>query len=653
MTSSIPVLGPDEVLKFNGAMQCYGVFLAAKFETLIVTHVSSNTAGLIGREPAAILGQPLSDVLGGNALVAALHELSGVSVAISITTVVVGGREFDAIIDRSGTNLFAELEPRSVTENSALIPPRNAMHAMAAAESAEELWARAAFGVREVTGYDRVNLSFFHPDGHGEVVGAAQSDDMESHLGLHFPASNIPDEPSGHYATRPSRLVANSLATNADVLAGLHTPGVADLDLSAAILAAPSDRDLQLLDGLGHVSTFSLAIVRNGELVGFITCANRTERRLAYRLRDSLELMANQLSLQLGAMDEIQRLRKRDVVRETRTALVRQLAGAADIPAALLHGDLTLLNLIAADGAAVRLGGMLESTGAVPDQLTLDHLTEVVAEAGGSTDFSSDALPVEFPAVASRLPGVAGLLMRQVGSNGDYLAWFRQESAFTLGWIRDLSAHNDQLDTSAPVSLRAGHPDSVGTSAPWADVEAEASELSRAVESALLNRARSELADLALRDPLTGLPNRRALIDTLNARIASESRTGTLGLLFVDIDHFKSINDSYGHAAGDQALIHVAQVLRGAARESDMIARLGGDEFVVLVDRVNQRKVDRIAARIIQALRAAPTDGSDWRVTASVGVTVAQAGQDTSDFLNAADAAMFRAKSAGRNRSSL
>jgi two-component system, chemotaxis family, sensor kinase Cph1 len=339
-------------------------------------------------------------------------------------------------------------------------------------------------------------------------------------------------------------------------------------------------------------------------------------------------------------------------VRETRAALVAQLAEDDDIPAALLHGDLTLLDLIPADGAAVRVSGVLDSTGAVPDQMILEHLTDIVAEYAGETDFSNDAVPVEFPALAARVPGVAGLLLRQIGS-GDYIAWFRKESAFTLDWIRDLSAHNHHLDPSAPVSLRAGHPDSVGTSAPWAAVEGEASELSRAVESALLYRARSELADLALRDPLTGLPNRRALVDTLNERLASESSPGSLALLFVDIDHFKAINDTYGHAAGDQALIHVSQILQAAARESDMIARLGGDEFVVLVDKVNKHDTDLIASRIIDSMRAAPADGSAWRITASVGVTLAQPGQDTSDLLNAADAAMFRAKSGGRNRSSL
>ncbi len=652
MSTNAAVRGEQrEPHRIAGAVQSYGLFLAADPVTLRISHASENSERLIAVKPRTLLGRSLADVLTDSDLSAALDVISSAGEKSNPTVGTIGDQAFDVITHRHGESLFVELEPPLAVDDSAITAIRNVMHSMAMATSATELWARTALGVRKITGYDRVDISYFHPDGHGEVVGAAQAHDVESHLGVHFPASNIPDQPSRSYLTKPSRLIANSRDVAVAVIVDSSAEPLPKIDVSAAVLGAPSVHDLRLMEQLGYVSTFSLTVVRNGALIGVISCGHRSERRLSYRLRDALELVANQLSLQFGAMEEIHRLRQRELVRETRSVLATSLTEENDVVTALLHGDVTLLDFIPADGAAVRISGKTDSIGTVPDRDVLEHLPELVAETGGAADVCSDAVPLELPALAPHMPHVAGLLVRQLGSGTDYLAWFRRESVSTIDWIRDLSTHTDASAEHGP--LLARQPDNPGTSIPWTTMAGEASELRRSVETALLNRARAELADLALRDPLTGLPNRRALVDALDRRLASETAARPLALLFVDIDHFKSINDQFGHAAGDAALIHVSSLLQSTARDGDVIARLGGDEFVVLIDGATDRDADRIAGRIIAAIRAVPADGSPWRVTASVGVTFALPGQDASDLLNAADTAMFRAKVDGRDRASL
>lgn len=166
--------------------------------------------------------------------------------------------------------------------------------------------------------------------------------------------------------------------------------------------------------------------------------------------------------------------------------------------------------------------------------------------------------------------------------------------------------------------------------------------LVRAVEREIGMRA---LAEQARRDPLTGLLNRSGLASD-NRR----SETPTT-LIFLDLDHFKVVNDTFGHKAGDAVLIEVANRLRWASRPDDLVVRLGGDEFVVVARTTNlddaREIADRLAAAVSQKLP--PDTGPDY-VTASIGVTTFDHLQSISDALAAADEAMLRAKKTGRGR---
>jgi diguanylate cyclase (GGDEF)-like protein/PAS domain S-box-containing protein len=158
----------------------------------------------------------------------------------------------------------------------------------------------------------------------------------------------------------------------------------------------------------------------------------------------------------------------------------------------------------------------------------------------------------------------------------------------------------------------------------------------------------------ALHDPLTGLPNRRLLVDRLAHALSRAARQDTLvGVLFCDLDHFKEVNDAYGHAAGDATLEAVAVRLLGLLREGDTVARAGGDEFVVVLeDLVEEAQAGRIADRVRAALaRPVIFDGGELHVTCSIGVAVSAGETDRVEaVLSRADDAMYRAKEQGRDR---
>ena len=158
------------------------------------------------------------------------------------------------------------------------------------------------------------------------------------------------------------------------------------------------------------------------------------------------------------------------------------------------------------------------------------------------------------------------------------------------------------------------------------------------------------LTERAVRDPLTGLANRTLLEERLRGALAKDARTGgRTGVLFLDLDGFKAVNDHHGHAVGDAVLRQVAQRLLGTVRPSDTVARLGGDEFVVLVEGVTDEGLDPLAGRLEQALRVAMEVGPVVRIGVSVGAATSRGGDsDAAGLLARADADMYAVKRARR-----
>jgi diguanylate cyclase (GGDEF)-like protein/PAS domain S-box-containing protein len=167
-------------------------------------------------------------------------------------------------------------------------------------------------------------------------------------------------------------------------------------------------------------------------------------------------------------------------------------------------------------------------------------------------------------------------------------------------------------------------------------------------------RMEETIREMALRDPLTGLPNRKLLYDRLEVAIAAARRNRRLlALMYLDLDGFKEVNDRLGHAAGDELLIGFSRRLGSALRDSDTVGRMGGDEFTILIPEVPSGKVaDDLARKLLSELRKPiSVAGEVVTVTASLGFTLFPAGGETPDeLLRSADAAMYRAKGAGKDR---
>jgi diguanylate cyclase (GGDEF)-like protein len=178
--------------------------------------------------------------------------------------------------------------------------------------------------------------------------------------------------------------------------------------------------------------------------------------------------------------------------------------------------------------------------------------------------------------------------------------------------------------------------------------------LHAALVGLVVARLVSELQRLSRHDALTGLLNRRAMEEALNAQLKRSERTHEpFVVMMLDLDHFKRINDRYGHPVGDDALKHVAALLQSAMRASDSVGRFGGEEFVLLLSNTPMAQAEPVAEKIRDLLHQSPLASSTESIALSVSIGVAQwqeNGEDVSRVLSRADAALFQAKVQGRNR---
>jgi diguanylate cyclase (GGDEF)-like protein/PAS domain S-box-containing protein len=169
-------------------------------------------------------------------------------------------------------------------------------------------------------------------------------------------------------------------------------------------------------------------------------------------------------------------------------------------------------------------------------------------------------------------------------------------------------------------------------------------------------RFEQRLRQLADRDHLTGLPNRRVFEEELERRFLDAQSRGTVGaVLMLDLDNFKYVNDAFGHAAGDDLLRSVARALKACIRHDDVLARLGGDEFAILVPSADQAAASVVGAAVLSAVRdhVVPIEGRAITLTASIGIACYDAGlalEDGGEVLASADRAMYVAKEGGRDR---
>jgi chemotaxis family two-component system sensor kinase Cph1 len=323
-----------------------------------------------------------------------------------------------------------------------------------------------------------------------------------------------------------------------------------------------------------------------------------------------------------------------------------------------------LLDLLAADGLVACFDGSIRYLGAPVAEELLQPVIAKLQSISVRGIASSNMLGALDPSAASYASKASGALyIGLIEGSGDYILLLRREFAETLVWAGnpDKAASLDEQGRLRPRHSFAAWKENVrGRSLPWSDLELENASFLREQairwrEAEMLRNSEEQVRYLAKYDTLTGLLNRHAVYLKLEQCIReAEAGYSQLAVLFIDLDHFKPINDRYGHAAGDQILKITAKRMQDLVRSDDCVGRLGGDEFIIILPSGPSMETAmlKVVERILRAVEEPIEIDSDARVhvTASIGLSRYPIdGTNSEVLISRSDVAMYRIKRGGGN----
>lgn len=447
-----------EAIDVPGAIQPHGALLLVDPDDGRVAAESTNAATFLGLE-GSLVGRPVAEVTGSPELA------SGVSRPgtghRSVVVIARDGRRLDAVIHAVSGMVIVELEPApdSIESAGLFSAATTAGTAIGDAPSLAVAQQRATDLVSELTGFDRVMLYMFHPDGHGEVVAETTRPGVDSFLGLHFPATDIPRQARLLYTRSWTRLIADAGATPVPLRPATHPGTGRPVNLALAQLRAVSPIHLEYLANMGVGASFSLSLVSDGELVGLVACHHATPRHLPYAVRSVCELIARLLSEELMRANAAARTHWEAERQRLELSLLRWLdeAGTAEAAMEMIAADGT--ELFEADGFVGRVGDAILTIGETP--LTADDVTSRIADTTRA---------VLLDRLGDR-PG--GALVVPLANAGDFLCWYRQPYLRTITWGGDPTSARAPGKISPRRSFAAWSETISDSCRPWTDRERE------------------------------------------------------------------------------------------------------------------------------------------------------------------------------------
>lgn len=513
-----------EPIHIPGSVQPFG-FLIGLLSDFTVAIASENVAQYLAVDCSDLLQRPIGDVLSEAAVKtirSRVDYLTGPDAVERVFGVQLqaDGPLFDLAIHFSGVYLIVEAEPSVIeTDVNSGELVRLMLGRVRKTRTLTELAQESARQLRVLTGFDRVMVYRFHPDGSGEVIAEAASSGLESFLGLHYPASDIPKQARLLYQRNWLRIIADVNEKPATLLSSAsHTAGL--LDLSMSVLRSVSPIHIEYLCNMGVGASMSVSILRDGKLWGLFACHHYSPRHLSFERRTAAELFGQMVSWIIEGREREDDVAYEAKAHQIQERLMETAATHAHSKRAVIDFIPDYRRMIACDGVAVWSEGEVTLNGETPTEKEVKDLVDFINRTSPGRIFATSEIAKVYAAGESYRDRAAGFLAIPISRMPrDCLIFFRREILRSVNWAGDpnkpyLEGPNGPRLTPRK-SFELWQQVVRGQSKPWSSADLHIAEGLRIT----LLEVILQLADLAARERKGAQERQELMIAELNHRV--------------------------------------------------------------------------------------------------------------------------------------
>lgn len=594
---------------------------------------------------------------------------------------------------------------RSVLEQEILL--NRITHRIRNSLELQEILTTTAREIRCFLGSDRVKIYRFEADGSGEVIAESiDGQKLPSLLGLHFPADDIPDRAREMFVKARQRVIVD-VGLNHLTMNRLDCPETGETLTVQDIRYAPADPcHVEYLKAMGARSSLTVPIVHQNRLWGLLACHHTQPKRFSDRELKIVQLLVDQLSIAIAQSFLLSQARQQardEAVVNQISSLLHSPLEVTEIRQKVLEqtvkhfggcgGRLYIAAEFTHQPARLYLYGkqppladleqspfwqqIMGFANQQEEEITADntshlaHWQNLYSQHDSSIETNISNLIVPYLYAISdiskapqlnylysaflsvSIPSLLAVPLQYRQQCIGCLTVFRPAIETEILWAGNCSA--DARSDGPRESFAAWKEIKTGQAKEWTSDELKLAKSlgTHLYMAAMQRRVEAMIRHQASHDQLTGLANRLLFNETLSLALAhAHQQTEMLAVVFLDLDRFKNVNDTLGHAVGDQLLQNVSQRLTDSLPPGDSIARWGGDEFTLLLYKIDSPEdVTKICQRIIHSLSSPfKFEERELYIKASLGIALAPYdGEDAETLLKNADAAMYKAKQKGRN----
>ena len=433
-----------EPIHISGHIQPHGVLLVVQEPQLEILQVSENTLHLLGFAPESAIGQDLSllfDRVQLEKLKACLRNENLKTVNPIKLYVERPGKslEFDCILHRVQEVLMVELELATSQENLSVFSFYHSVRAtvskIQSAKNLKDLCQVTVEEVRQISGFDRVMVYQFDPEGNGAVIAEDKAEKLSPFLGLNYPSSDIPKQARQLYALNWLRLIPDINYKPVPIVSAKNAVTTQPRDLSFSVLRSVSPIHIEYLQNMGVAASMSISLIKDKELWGLIACHNYTPKYLNYELRAACEFIGQVMSLELQSKEGNEDYDYKLHLKSLQTKIFEDISTSENLSQVLVKCQHNLLEAVNAQGAAIVFGDNCYRVGQTPEGESLKYLTQWVQKHLNQEIFYTDSLTKCYPEAEEFKDTASGCLAIAISPTQKiYVLWFRPEVIKTVNW---------------------------------------------------------------------------------------------------------------------------------------------------------------------------------------------------------------------------